>query len=157
MRSAISVVMALLTGESLPDALLNGLADGILWGGVFAFVSASVNAIKAIVRHSKVVGTPHKVGKNGEDYISKVTGLEKNTSPIKSPTSGKMRIPDFIDFDKGILIESKNVAKQSMTQQLRDFVSIAKSHGLRMELYVRQGTLLSKNIDPFIIIKFFPW
>ena len=44
-----------------------------------------------------------------------------------------------------------------MTNQLRDFVDIAKPQGLRMELYVRQGTILSKNIDPYIIIKYFTW
>ena len=155
--TAISTVVALVNGESIPDALVHGLADGIFWGGVFAFVSANVNMVKALVRHSKVVGTPHKVGKNGEDYISKVTGLEKNTKSIQAPTSGNSRIPDFIDYKRGVLIESKNVARQSMTNQLRDFIDISKSQGLRMELYVRQGTIISKNIDPFIIIKYFPW
>lgn len=47
---AMSAVIALIRGESLPDALLNGLADAIFWGGVFAFISASVNFIKVKVR-----------------------------------------------------------------------------------------------------------
>ena len=37
-------------GESIPDAMLHGLVDGIFGSGVFAFVSASVNAIKTFVR-----------------------------------------------------------------------------------------------------------
>ena len=37
-------------GESIPEAMLHGLADGIFWSGVFAFVSAGVNAIKTLVR-----------------------------------------------------------------------------------------------------------
>lgn len=47
---AMSAVIALISGESLPDALLSGLADAIFWGGVFAFISASVNAIKTGLR-----------------------------------------------------------------------------------------------------------
>ncbi len=35
--------------------MVRGLADGIFWGGVFAFVSASVNAIKTIVRGKELL------------------------------------------------------------------------------------------------------
>lgn len=57
---AMSAVIALISGESLPDALLSGLADAIFWGGVFAFVSASVNAVKAgirAVKNAKLAGS----------------------------------------------------------------------------------------------------
>ena len=45
---AITVVMAFLTGGDVADALIHGLADGVFFGGLFAFVSASVGAIKAV-------------------------------------------------------------------------------------------------------------
>ena len=116
-----------------------------------------MNAVKVLVRKSKIVGTPYEVGKRGEDYISKTRRLTKNKEVYQQTLSSKARIPDFIDKNRGILIESKNVAKQSMTQQLKDFVGIAKANNWQMEMYVRQGTILSKNIDPFIKIKYFPW
>lgn len=45
---AITVGMAFLTGGDVADALIHGLADGVFFGGLFAFVSASVGAIKAV-------------------------------------------------------------------------------------------------------------
>ena len=47
---AITVVMAFLTGGDVADALIHGLADGVFFGGLFAFVSAGINAVKAGVR-----------------------------------------------------------------------------------------------------------
>jgi hypothetical protein len=50
----------------------------------------------------------------------------------------------------------KNVAYQSMTQQLRDDINEALAYDLRFDLYVRPngGTILSRqilqaNLDPF--------
>ena len=45
---AITVGIAFLTGGDVADALIHGLADGVFFGGVFAFVSASVGAVKAV-------------------------------------------------------------------------------------------------------------
>ena len=45
-----NAVMAFITGESITDAMMSGLAESIFWGGVFAFVSASVNAVKTVAR-----------------------------------------------------------------------------------------------------------
>ena len=49
--ATISVVIAAVSGEDIVDSLTQGIADGIFWGGVFAFVSAGVNAVKAAVRY----------------------------------------------------------------------------------------------------------
>ena len=93
----------------------------------------------------------HKLGKEGEQYVSETRGIEKNKQLID-----KKRIPDFLT--KETLIESKNVARQSFTKQLRDYLEIAQQSGRTMELYVRQGTKLSKNLlNSGIKIKFFPW
>ena len=45
-----NAVMAFITGESITDAMMSGLAESTFWGGVFAFVSASVNAVKTVAR-----------------------------------------------------------------------------------------------------------
>lgn len=86
----------------------------------------------------------------GEEYISKITGMTKNNTPIGH------RIPDFID--ENVLIESKNVARQGLTKQLLDYMEIAQKRGITMELYVRKTTILSKAlINSGIIIKRFSW
>ena len=55
-------------------------------------------------------------------------------------------------------IESKNVAKQGLTKQLKDYKQIAQDKGLKMQLYVRQDTKLSKSLlKSGIEILRFPW
>lgn len=65
-------------------------------------------------------------------------------------------------MDQGIIAESKNVAKQSYTRQLRDYVDKATEMETKLELYVRQNTKLSKPlqeaIDKGVInINYFSW
>ena len=83
----------------------------------------------------------HELGKQGEEYIARTRGLSKNTK-----LRNDLGIPDFFDDANHILIESKNVARQSFTRQLRTYLNYAQSNGMQMELYVRQGTTLSKNL-----------
>ena len=79
-----------------------------------------------------------------------MTGMNKNNNLIEN------RIPDFID--KKVLIESKNVARQGLTQQLLDYMKIARDRGIPMQLYVRKATVLSEALKVSgIIIKYFPW
>lgn len=65
-------------------------------------------------------------------------------------------------MDQGIIAESKNVARQSYTRQLRDYVDKATEMGTKLELYVRQNTKLSKPLqkaidEGLININKFPW
>ena len=83
----------------------------------------------------------HELGKQGEEYIARTRGLSKNTM-----LRNDLGIPDFFDDANHLLIESKNVARQSFTGQLQRYLTYAQSHGMSMELYVRQGTKLSNNL-----------
>ena len=56
--AAISATMQWLThGAVRSDEVLDSLADGILWAGVFAFVAATVNTIKAAGRAGSVASS----------------------------------------------------------------------------------------------------
>ena len=96
-----------------------------------------VSDVCVLVHNSKC----HELGKQGEEYIARTRGLSKNTK-----LRNDLGIPDFFDDANHILIESKNVARQSFTRQLRTYLNYAQSNGMQMELYVRQGTKLSKNL-----------
>lgn len=48
--TAMSAAGALLTGGDVVEAMTNAAADAVFWGGVFAFVSAGVNALKTVAR-----------------------------------------------------------------------------------------------------------
>ena len=66
---------------------MHGLADGIFWSGVFAFVSASINAIKTGVnnyasRQKELV----------EEYIKKYAKNTKDAEQIYNSFEGKIKI-----------------------------------------------------------------
>jgi hypothetical protein len=46
--------------------------------------------------------------------------------------------------------EVENVRHQGLTQQLRDYIAIAKEHGLRCELIVRRETALSRELQKLV-------
>ena len=126
-------------------AMIGGVVGGIVGGQIFKGVS-TLTAKK----YSLEGLTPHQKGVMGEKYISKVTGMKKNNDLVGN------KIPDFID--ERVLIESKNVARQGLTQQLKAYMKIARDRGIPMQLYVRKATVLSEALKVSgIIIKYFPW
>ena len=48
---AFTAISMAITGDFSLETLGGAVADAIFWGGVFAFVSASVNAVKAGIRN----------------------------------------------------------------------------------------------------------
>ena len=81
-------------------------------------------------------------GKLGEEYVSHITGLTKNTTKIV--VDGRQRIPDFISPQK--IIEVKNTNTQSLTQQIKDDIKLASTTGKTFELWTRSDTHLSKSL-----------
>ena len=63
---------------------------------------------------------------------------------VRGPLSGKMRFPDQLT---DVLIESKNVARQGWTSQLKDYAAIAKERGIPFILRIRENTVTSKVLD----------
>ena len=78
------------------------------------------------------------MGSAGEAHVSRIlNGLAKNTTAITNTLSGLKRIPDFISGRT--LVEVKNVASLSFTQQIRDMAYWAKDNGYTFVIYLRAG------------------
>ncbi len=93
--------------------------------------------------------TPYQKGVMGEKYVQRVTGMKAHTE-----NTGRLR-PDFIDRDRSILIDAKNVSKQGLTNQLRSYKGIGMN---KTVVYVRLHTKVSTALkNSGIIIKYFPW
>jgi hypothetical protein len=96
----------------------------------------------------------HELGKAGE----KAAGIEKNTKIISM--NGNNRIPDGYNPNMWVQ-EVKNVKSQSLTSQLKDDFIFASQNNLKMELYVRQTTHLTKPLQTAIktfgvIVRYLP-
>ena len=88
----------------------------------------------------------YALGVEGE----RAAGITGPKRPIPSVNgTADFRVPDFVDHDAKILVESKNVARLSYTRQLRDYVAYAKKYGYTFYLWVRpnDGTRLSGPLN----------
>ncbi|WP_079633126.1 putative toxin [Mycobacteroides abscessus] len=81
--------------------------------------------------------TAAELGKQGINAV----GLGQNTERITpvTPSKANYRVPDVLDRGAGIIGEVKNVGKQALTAQLRDYLAFAQTNGLTFHLFVRQG------------------
>ncbi|SIM25295.1 Uncharacterised protein [Mycobacteroides abscessus subsp. abscessus] len=81
--------------------------------------------------------TAAELGKQGINTV----GLGQNTTRITpvTPSKATYRVPDVLDRQARMIGEVKNVSKQALTAQLRDYLAYAQANGLTFHLFVRQG------------------
>jgi RHS repeat-associated protein len=114
-----------------------------------------------ILVHNACIGGagPVRVGQAGEAAVRSAYDIgEKFTTVV----NGRTRI--FDGLTEEAVSEVKNVARQQLTRQLRDYIDYARSNGLRFAIYVRQNTelsgpLLQADLDvlnPVNIIRYIP-
>jgi len=75
------------------------------------------------------------IGRDGEAAVRAKVDIGAKE---KITVNGRVRIPDGIT--RSTLSEVKNVGKLNFTQQLRDYIDIAISRGLRFDLFDRPTT-----------------
>jgi RHS repeat-associated protein len=81
-----------------------------------------------------------------QGYLGELnSGIVKNTQLIN--VGGRARIPDILDDAKGVIGDVKAVQYQSLTQQLKDFMSYAQDKGYQFKLIVDDSTKLSKPLQ----------
>lgn len=73
------------------------------------------------------------------------SGIEKNTQSII--INGNTRIPDILDPANKVIGEVKTVQYQSLTSQLRDFMTYAQDKGYQFKLIVDNSTKLSGSLQ----------
>jgi RHS repeat-associated protein len=116
-------------------AYLGGTAAGIVVGTI---ATSGLGTEAEVANGAERMAAVRAVGRAGEE----AAGITKNSTRIASVTRpGTYRIPD--ELTSGVISEVKNVARQGLTSQLRDFIAHAQANGLRFDLYVRRTTQLS--------------
>jgi hypothetical protein len=125
-----------------------GLLDPtILIGGIGKGIVEGLSALGGRLTAKELAGTAlaRSVGNAGEA----AAGIAKNTTRIASSTgTAAFRVPDGLTTTT--LTEVKNVAKLSLTNQLRDFAAFAAETKRGFDLVVREGTRLTKPLQEFI-------
>lgn len=92
------------------------------------------------------------IGQAGE-IAGGTTGARIGIKSVLNP--GRWRFPDKIDKVAKTITETKNVAYQHFSRQLRDYVLIAKDQGYQLILQVRKGdgTKISGPLQEYIDAK----
>lgn len=115
--------------------IVGSIAGGFIYRGIMSY------------RFSKM--TIYQKGTYAEKYVQALYG-EK----AFKPTTGTMK-PDLLFRDGTTLIEVKNVAYQTMTKQLKGYLTMGHSKNI---LYVRVGTKISSALkSSSYVIKYLPW
>ena len=130
--------------ESLGGSFELGAAIGGIAGSLFGGL-----AYRGITSYRLSHMTAAQKGTMGERYVKALYG-----NRVEKITEGPNR-PDFVFKNSSKLIEVKNVASQSMTHQLKRYLSMGKEVNI---IYVRLGTKISSALkNSGYIIKRFPW
>lgn len=110
---------------------------------LFVFTAGGSSAARAALatREARALG---EAGEAAAEII-------KNTERIPSATgSAAWRIPDALTTIPPKLTEVKNVARLSLTNQIRDFAAFAEKSGRVFELVIRRDTKLTAPLLDFI-------
>lgn len=134
MSTVVSGAVGYATGGV--EGMEDGIANGLMWGGLSALGGAAFKYLKV---KAATTGTSNSIGKAGE----KLAGIDPSKKqPIQ--INGRIRIPDALTDTS--LIEVKNVKYISNTLQLRDFADYAHQANLTLELYVRPTTKVAQTV-----------
>lgn len=98
----------------------------------------AAKAVKAVNTGKDMTAVAQK-GKRGEAAVRERYDIGPTT---KINVNGRDRYPDGLIFDTSIS-ESKNVAYQGYTAQLKDYAEFGKTNGLKFSLYVNEKAKLS--------------
>jgi len=120
----------LITGEPI-NTWLVGLA---IIAGLVGGAALVKGLSKLSSRATKSGLSSNVVGQIGEAAVKQFNDIGDKAKIL---INGRNRIPDGINKTTKTLSEVKNTAKQSYTQQLRDFSDYAKKNDLTYDLYVR--------------------
>ena len=95
-----------------------------------------------------------QAGRKGEEITQSVYGFSKKEAEVLVPSpsgttkSGTRRV-DFMNAEHG-MVESKNVAELSFTQQLRDFADVAEELNVDFTIVTRKDTKITGPLQDAI-------
>ena len=130
-----------LVGGYISESLGGSFTTGAAIGGFIGSIVGGVT-YRGVTNFRLSRMTPYQKGLMGEKYVQAVTRIKAHTI-----SSGKLR-PDFVNNAKSILIDSKNVATQGFTNQLRAYLNLGYQKNI---IYVRLGTKISSALKRCIM------
>ena len=137
-----------IAGGFISESLGGSFELGSAIGGIVGSIAGGL-AYRGIMSYRFSRMTPYEKGTYAEQYVKALYG-----NKVYKPTGGRIK-PDFLFHDKTTLIEVKNVASQSFTKQLINYLNMAYGTNI---IYVRVETRISSVLKASsYVIKYLPW
>jgi len=110
-------------------------------------LSKGAGVVKNALGGAEVVNATKTAGQLGREGMA-ATGIEQNTTRIPSATgTAAYRVPDGLNVQGKVLSEVKNVATQSYTNQIKDYVHYSQQNGYSFDLYLRPTTQITQPLQ----------
>ena len=121
--AALGAVSALLSGGDIVEAMTNAVADAIFWGGVFAFISAGINALKTVARTTYNAKLPGS-SQTGAQPCSTVNQCFKEGTLVE--TEDGLKPIEEIEVGDKVLAYDEATGEQAYKPVLRLFRNTTK-------------------------------
>ena len=137
-----------IAGGYISEALGGSFELGSTLGGIAGSIAGGFT-YRGIMSYKFSHMTAYQKGAYAEKYVKAIYG-----NKVFKPTTGANR-PDLLFKNGSALIEVKNVASQSLTNQLNRYLNLGYGTNI---IYLRVGTRVSSALKASsYVIKYLPW
>jgi len=144
----LPTLVSLAPGGGILVCAVQGCGGGEWAMAAVPFVGGELRGASRAINAGERMAQIASKGRRGEEAVRKVADIgEKVTINV----NGRMRIPDGI-LEGVSLNEVKNVSRQGLTSQLRDYLQFARDpkNNLQFNLYTNEETRISQPLQELI-------
>ncbi|WP_429200072.1 RHS repeat-associated core domain-containing protein [Luteibacter sp. W1I16] len=142
----IPVLIDLVPGGGFVNCAMQGCGSGGWAMAALPIVGGEIRGASRVFSVGEKMAAVAAKGRRGEEAVKKVADIGEK---VAVNMNGGMRVPDGIVFGESVN-EVKNVARQGLTAQMRDYVQFASSNNLQLNLFTNESTAISKPLQELI-------
>ncbi|MDR6937329.1 RHS repeat-associated core domain-containing protein [Luteibacter sp. 3190] len=142
----IPVLIDLVPGGGFVNCAMQGCGGGGWAMAALPIVGGEIRGASRVFSIGEKMAAVAAKGRRGEEAVRKVADIGEK---IAIDINGTRRVPDGI-VESVSINEVKNVARQGLTAQIRDYLQFAKDNKLQFNLYTNEESKLAKPLQDLI-------
>jgi RHS repeat-associated protein len=142
----IPVLIDMVPGGGFVNCASQGCGGGGWAMAALPVVGGEIRGASRVFSVGEKMAAVASKGRRGEEAARKIAEIGEKTA---INVEGRLRVPDGIVFGQSVN-EVKNVARQGLTAQLRDYIQFAGNKDLQFNLYTNEATKISKPLQELI-------
>lgn len=142
----IPVLIDLVPGGGFVNCAMQGCGGGGWAMAALPIVGGEIRGASSVFSVGEKMAAVAAKGRRGEEAVRKVANIGEK---VAIDINGTRRVPDGI-VEAVSLNEVKNVGRQGLTVQIRDYLQFAKDNKLQFNLYTNEETKISRPLQDLI-------